>query len=96
MPSVRLYGRHVLPNLLTSTLTISGLMLGSMIAGTVLVENIFAWPGLGGVIVQSIQGKDYPLVQGIIIFYGAVVLLINLVIDIALILLDPRTALDKS
>jgi len=96
MPSVRLFGKHVLPNLLTSTLTISGLMLGSMIAGTVLVENIFAWPGLGGVIVQSIQGKDYPLVQGIIIFYGAVVLLINLVIDIALILLDPRTALDKS
>lgn len=96
MPSVRLYRKHVLPNLLTSTLTISGLMLGSMIAGTVLVENIFAWPGLGGVIVQSIQGKDYPLVQGIIIFYGAVVLLINLVIDIILILLDPRTALDKS
>lgn len=96
MPSIRLYGKHVLPNLLTSTLTISGLLLGSMIAGTVLVENIFAWPGLGGVIVQSIQGKDYPLVQGIIIFYGAVVLLINLVIDILLILLDPRTALDKS
>ena len=42
------------------------------------------------------RGKDYPLVQGIIIFYGAVVLLINLVIDIALILLDPRTALDMS
>lgn len=96
MPAVRLFGKHVLPNLLTSTLTISGLLLGSMIAGTVLVENIFAWPGLGGVIVQSIQGKDYPLVQGIIIFYGAVVLLINLMIDIALILLDPRTALDKS
>lgn len=96
MPAVRRYGKHVLPNLLTSTLTISGLLLGSMIAGTVLVENIFAWPGLGGVIVQSIQGKDYPLVQGIIIFYGAVVLLINLVIDVALILLDPRTALDKS
>lgn len=96
MSSVRLYGRHVLPNLLTSTLTISGLMLGSMIAGTVLVENIFAWPGLGGVIVQSIQGKDYPLVQGIIIFYGAIVLLMNLAIDVLLILLDPRTALDKS
>lgn len=96
MSSLRLYGRHVLPNLLTSTLTISGLLLGSMIAGTVLVENIFAWPGLGGVIVESIQGKDYPLVQGIIIFYGALVLLINLIVDIALILLDPRTALDKS
>lgn len=96
MPAVRLYGKHVLPNLLTSTLTISGLLLGSMIAGTVLVENIFAWPGLGGVIVESIQNQDYPLVQGIIIFYGALVLLINLIIDIVLILLDPRTALDKS
>lgn len=96
MNPVRLYGKHVLPNLLTSTLTISGMMLGSMIAGTVLVENIFAWPGLGGTIVESIQGKDYPLVQGIIIFYGSLVLLINLIVDIALILLDPRTALDKS
>ncbi|WP_084766787.1 ABC transporter permease [Leucobacter komagatae] len=96
MPAVRLYAKHVLPNLLTSTLTISGMALGAMIAGTVLVESIFAWPGLGGVIVQSIQGKDYPLVQAIIIFYGSVVLLINLVIDFVLILLDPRTALDKS
>lgn len=96
MTPARLYGRHVLPNLLTSTLTISGLLLGGMIAGTVLVENIFAWPGLGSTIVSSIQGKDYPLVQAIIIFYGAAVLLINLVVDILLILLDPRTALDKS
>ncbi|MGO2140451.1 MAG: ABC transporter permease [Leucobacter sp.] len=96
MSPVRLYRKHVLPNLLTSTLTISGMALGGMIAGTVIVEGIFAWPGLGGVIVQSIQGKDYPLVQAIIIFYGAVVLLINLVIDVLLILLDPRTALDKS
>ncbi|NLS10461.1 ABC transporter permease [Nesterenkonia sp. MY13] len=96
MNPVRLYGRHVLPNLLTSTLTISGMMLGSMIAGTVLVENIFAWPGLGGTIVESIQGKDYPLVQGIIIFYGSLVLLINLIVDIVLITIDPRTALDKS
>lgn len=96
MRATRLYGRHVLPNLLTSTLTISGLLLGGMIAGTVLVENIFAWPGLGGTIVDSIQGKDYPLVQAIIIFYGAVVLLINLVVDVLLIMLDPRTALDES
>lgn len=96
MSPLRLYGRHVLPNLLTAVLTISGMLLGSMIAGTVLVEQIFSWPSLGGVIMQSIQGKDYPLVQAIIIFYGALVLLINLVVDLALILIDPRTALDKS
>ena len=96
MGSARLYGRHVLPNLLTSTLTISGLLLGGMIAGTVLVENIFAWPGLGSIIVDSIQGKDYPLVQAIVVFYGALVLLINLVVDMLLILIDRRTALERS
>lgn len=96
MRPIRMYRRHVLPNLLTSTLTIAGLLLGTMIAGTVLIENIFAWPGLGGTIVDSIQGKDYPLVQAIVIFYGAIVLLINLVVDILLILIDPRTALERS
>ncbi|WGW11597.1 ABC transporter permease [Saxibacter everestensis] len=95
MPAWRLYLKHVLPNLMTSTLTIAGLLLGGMIAGTVLVENIFAWPGLGMTIVQSIQGKDYPLVQVIVIFYGAVILLINLLIDIILILIDPRSALKE-
>lgn len=92
----RLYRRHVLPNLLTSTLTIAGLVFGGMIAGTVLVENIFAWPGLGGIIVDSIQGQDYPLVQAIVVFYGAIVLLITLLVDLILIAIDPRTALDRS
>ncbi|MFC7430510.1 MULTISPECIES: ABC transporter permease [unclassified Agrococcus] len=96
MSAGRLYRRHVLPNLLTSTLTISGLLLGGMIAGTVLVENIFAWPGLGSTIVSSIQGQDFPLVQAIILFYGAAVLLINLVVDVILIVVDPRTALDAA
>lgn len=93
MSAPRLYLRHALPNLLTSTLTISGLLLGAMIAGTVLVENIFAWPGLGMTIVDSIRGKDFPLVQAIVIFYGAIVLLVNLAVDIVLIVLDPRSAL---
>lgn len=96
MSPARLYGRHVLPNLLTSTLTIAGLALGGMIAGTVLVENIFAWPGLGGIIVDSIRGQDFPLVQAIVVFYGAIVLLITLVIDLILIAIDPRTALERS
>lgn len=92
MAAGRLYLRHVLPNLVTATLTISGLLLASMIAGSVLVENIFAWPGLGMTIVESIKEKDFPMVQAIVIFYGAIVLLINLLIDVALIALDPRAA----
>lgn len=83
--------KHVLPNVLTSALTVSGLLLGSLIAGTVVVENVFAWPGIGATIVTSITGKDYALVQGIVLAYGAVILLVNLLVDVALATIDPRT-----
>jgi peptide/nickel transport system permease protein len=96
LPSWRVYLGHVLPNALTATLTIGGLLLSAMIAGTVLVENVFAWPGLGGAIVASIVAKDYPVVQGIVLVYGVGVLLVNLIVDIALALLDPRSTIRES
>jgi peptide/nickel transport system permease protein len=67
-----------------------------MIAGTVLVENVFAWPGLGSTIVSSILGKDYPVVQAIVLVYGVGVLVVNLAVDVALALLDPRSAIRES
>ena len=96
LPDWRVYLLHVLPNALTATLTIGGLLLSAMVAGTVLVENVFAWPGLGSTIVASIVAKDYPVVQGIVLVYGIGVLLINLVVDIALALLDPRSTIRES
>jgi peptide/nickel transport system permease protein len=87
------YLRHVFPNALTSTLTIGGLLLSGMIVGTVLVENVFAWPGMGMTIVSSILAKDYPVVQGIVLVYGAAVLLVNLVVDVLLALADPRSTI---
>ena len=96
LPGWRIYLLHVLPNALTATLTIGGLLLSSMVAGTVLVENVFAWPGLGQTIVQSIVAKDYPVVQGIVLVYGLGVLLINLIVDVALALLDPRSTIRES
>lgn len=93
---VRLYVGHALPNALTAALTVGGLLLSALVAGTVLVENVFAWPGLGSTIVQSILAKDYPLVQGIVLVYGAGVLLVNLAVDVALALLDPRSAIRES
>lgn len=86
-----IYLRHVLPNMVTASLTIGGLLLSGMIAGTILVENVFAWPGLGSTIVRSILSKDYALVQGIVLVYGTAVLLVNLLVDICLGLLDPRS-----
>jgi peptide/nickel transport system permease protein len=93
LPPHLLYLRHALPNLLTSTLTIGGLLLTGLIAGSILVETVFAWPGLGSTIVQSILAKDYPLVQGIVLLYGFAVLLVNLLVDVLLGVLDPRSTI---
>lgn len=96
LPARQVYVRHALPNALTAALTLGGLMLTTMVAGTVLVENVFAWPGLGSTIVQSIQQKDYPLVQGVVLVYGIGVLLVNLVVDVLLAFLDPRSTIRES
>src|SRR5512139_183107 len=66
LPALRVYVHHLLPNTLTAALTVGGLVLASMIAGTVIVENVFAWPGLGSKIIESIVAKDYPVAQAII------------------------------
>lgn len=92
----RLYLRHALPNLVTPALTVGGIVLGSLIAGTVLVETIFSWPGLGLTIIDAVRSKDFPLAQGIVIVYGLIVLVANLVIDVVLVWLDPRSALKET
>ncbi|MCD4524517.1 ABC transporter permease [Nocardioides sp. cx-173] len=90
LPARLVYLRHALPNALTATLTVSGLLLSGLIAGTVLVETVMAWPGLGPTLTGSIINKDFPLAQGIVLVYGTLVLLVNLVVDLALAALDPR------
>jgi peptide/nickel transport system permease protein len=91
LPARTVYVRHALPNALTASLTLGGLILSALVAGTVLVENVFAWPGLGSTIVQSILSKDYPVVQAIVLVYGVGVLLVNTLVDVALAVLDPRS-----
>jgi peptide/nickel transport system permease protein len=91
LPKRTVYLGHALPNALTASLTLGGLILSAMVAGTVLVENVFAWPGLGSTIVSSILNKDYQVVQAIVLVYGVGVLLVNTLVDVALALLDPRS-----
>jgi peptide/nickel transport system permease protein len=91
LPAPVIYLGHALPNALTASLTLAGLLLSSLVAATVLVENVFAWPGLGGTIVRSILDKDYMVAQATVLVYGTFVLLVNLVVDIILALLDPRS-----
>lgn len=96
LPARLLYLRHVLPNMLTATLTLGGLLLTGLIGGTVLVENVFAWQGLGTIVVDSVIQRDYPVAQAVFVLLGAAVLLVNLIVDLVLGLLDPRSTIRRS
>jgi peptide/nickel transport system permease protein len=91
LPPRLLYLRHAFPNLLTSTLTVGGLIFASLLGGSVVVENVFAWPGLGTEAVRAILIHDYPLIQGIVLVLGACVLVVNAVVDLLLALVDRRS-----
>ncbi|GAA4087453.1 ABC transporter permease [Nonomuraea soli] len=96
LPARVVHLRHALPNLLTSALTIGGLLVSGLVAGSVLVENVFAWPGLGTALVEAIRAKDFPVVQGVVLIYGSAVLLVNFGVDLLLGRLDPRSVIGES
>jgi peptide/nickel transport system permease protein len=93
LPARLIYLRHALPNMLTATLTISGLLLGGLIAGTVLIESIFSWTGLGSTLVNSVTAKDYPSVQAVALIFGAFILVINFVVDMLLAVINPQSTI---
>jgi peptide/nickel transport system permease protein len=85
--------RHILPNSLISTISVLGVHTSWVIGGTVVIESVFAIPGLGYLLVSSISARDYPLVQGLTITFAVLVVLINLATDIAYAVADPRVKL---
>lgn len=82
--------RHILRNALRAPLTVLGMQIGIVISGAVVVEMVFAWPGIGQLLVSGIQTRDFPVVQGIVILTVAVYLVGSLLIDIAYAALDPK------
>lgn len=96
LPAYIIYGRHVLPNVLTAALTIAGLIFAGIIGGAVIVESVFARPGLGSALVEAVINNNYPVVQGITLLFCILVVLVNLLIDIALALIDPRSLAKES
>ena len=86
--------RHVLRTSLGSTVTIIGVNVGFLLAGAVVVENVFSVPGSGSLLVESVFSRDYGVVQGITLVYAAIVVAINLVTDLMYPLLDPRVVLE--
>ena len=87
--------RHALRNALLPVSTILGMRLAGMLGGAVIVETIFSWPGVGKLVVDAIFDRDYPMIQGFVIFMGTVTLLINLVVDIGYGLIDPRVKMSQ-
>jgi peptide/nickel transport system permease protein len=90
------YLRHLLPNVMTGALTMAGILFSFLVGGAVVVENIFAWPGLGTAVVRAVISGDYPVVQGVVLLLGLLVILINTLVDVALGLTDPRSLIGES
>lgn len=84
---------HALRNAMIPTVTMVGLQLGFLIGGAVVVETVFAWPGIGLLVVDSIFGRDYPVVQGVVLVIAVLVVVVNLTVDFIYTLLDPRIRL---
>jgi peptide/nickel transport system permease protein len=88
--------KHALRNALAPAVTVLGVQLGRLMAGTIIVEVIFAWPGLGQLILGAINNRDYPVVQGALLLFVVLVVIANLVTDLLYSAIDPRIALEAS
>lgn len=91
----KIFAKHALPNALLPVVTVLGLQLGALLSGAVITETIFAWPGVGRLLVEAIESRDYPLVQGCVLNVALCYVFVNLVFDYFQALLDPRTRVDK-
>jgi peptide/nickel transport system permease protein len=85
---------HALRNALIPVVTVAGLSVGHLLGGSLIVEWVFAWPGMGDLAVSAIHDRDYPLVQGFVLFAAAVYLVVNLLVDLSYARLDPRVRVE--
>jgi peptide/nickel transport system permease protein len=92
VPEWRVLSRHVLPNSFAPTWTLIGLVLGHLLGGIAVIETVFTLPGLGRLLVDSIFARDYPVVQGCLLFTAVIYVVVNLVVDLCYPLFDPRVA----
>lgn len=85
--------RHALRNAFIPILTVIGLQFGTLLGGAVLTETVFSWPGIGQLLIQSIDNRDFPLVQGIVFVFAAMFIVLNIVTDLLYSVVDPRVRL---
>lgn len=82
--------RHILRNAVLPIVTLLGLQLGAVLGGSIVVESVFSWPGIGGVLFDSVMSRNYPVVLGILVLSSVVVIIANIIVDLAYTRLDPR------
>lgn len=90
IPKFAILYRHVLRNALLPAITLLGIQMGFAFAGAAVVENVFAWPGIGRLLLDAVSARDYPLIEGIFVFVTTMVVVANIVTDIAYGFVDPR------
>jgi peptide/nickel transport system permease protein len=88
--------KHALRNALIPVVTYSGLILASFMNGSVVIEQVFAWPGLGRLVLTSVTARDFPVVQAVVVLIGVFLIVINLLVDILYAFIDPRIRYAKN
>ena len=86
----RIVGRYAMRNALVPLISVLSINIGFLISGTVIVEVVFQLPGLGALLVQSVLNRDFPVIQGLVIVFGAMVIAVNILADLSYALIDPR------
>ncbi|HVL97856.1 MAG TPA: nickel ABC transporter permease [Egibacteraceae bacterium] len=89
----RVVGRHIVRTSLIAIVTAFGTSLGHLLSGTVVIETVFAWPGLGRLAVAAIDQRDYPMIQGFVVYAGLLFVVLNLLVDLSYAAIDPRVRL---
>ncbi len=94
MPRISIYGKYALKNAMMPVITVIGINIAQMLAGSAVVETVFGWPGLGSMLVTAINNRDYSLLQACILVSCVIFVLANLLLDIMYSLADPRAKLE--
>lgn len=96
LSGLRVAMRHALPNAALPVITVLGTLLGYLLAGSIVIETVFAWPGVGQLLAESVAERDYPMIEGLVVLAGGFFLIINLLVDLSYRVLDPRVRLARA
>ena len=95
VPEIRIIFGHVLPNAIIPVVTLLGLSIGHLLGGAAIIETLFSWQGIGNMVVEAIRVRDYPLIQGYVIWMAVIYVVVNLLVDISYIILDPQIRIKR-